>query len=95
MARNLGIPVTDQDDFYFISYNSEDAERISLLVKRIYDADIPLWYDNGLDYGDKWEEEIGKRIAQSKAMIFFFTKGILEKEAASGGRSTNYVRSQL
>ena len=80
MARNLGIPVTDQDDFYFISYNSEDADRISLLVKRIYDADIPLWYDNGLDYGDKWEEEIGKRIAQSKAMIFFFTKGILEKE---------------
>ncbi len=80
IPRNFGFEATTNSDFYFVSYNSNDCDRISPYAQQIHDAGIPLWYDKGLIYGEKWEEEIGIRIAKSKAFILFFTKGILEKK---------------
>lgn len=80
IPRDLGFEATTASDFCFISYNSEDAGRASPYVRQLYDEGIPLWYDKGLEYGKRWEEEIGIRIANSKAVILFFTLGILGKE---------------
>ena len=80
MSCNLGIPVTELGDYYFISYNSEDAERVSSIVQIMNKLHIPMWYDKGIDYGDLWEEVIANHIAEAKAVILFFTKGILMKD---------------
>lgn len=77
--RNLGFEAVAGDEFYFVSYNSNDCDRISPYAKQIHNVGIPLWYDKGLIYGKKWEEEIGLHIANSRAFILFFTKGILAK----------------
>ena len=81
MARYLGFKAsTKETDYYFVSYNSKDELRVGLLAKQISDAGIDLWYDDAIPYGSKWEEAIGLKIANSRAVIFFFTKGMLAKE---------------
>ena len=80
MACDFGVPVTENGEYYFISYNSEDADRVASIVRKMHEEGVPIWYDKGIDYGDLWEEVITTHVADSKAVIIFFTQGILEKE---------------
>ena len=78
--RNLGFQAVVDGEFYFVSYNSNDCDRIAPYAKQIDGMGIPLWYDKGLVYGERWEEEIGLRIAASRGFVLFFTEGILAKK---------------
>ena len=80
MSNYLGFQPTTSSTYYFVSYNNEDADRISQLVCGIKDAGVPLWYDYGLEYGEEWARQINEKIANAQAVILFFTKGILRKD---------------
>ena len=80
MSNYLGFQPTTSSTYYFVSYNNEDADRISKLVCGIKDAGVPLWYDYGLEYGEEWARQINEKIANAQAVILFFTKGILRKD---------------
>lgn len=79
MSNYLGFQPSGHPDYFFVSYNSEDANRVGPVTCVLSNAGIPLWYDYGLEYGEKWEARIAERICNSKAVILFFTKGILSK----------------
>jgi len=51
MATYLGFDPTAKDDYLFISYNSEDCDRISKVLQGLPENDVPLWYDYGIEYG--------------------------------------------
>ena len=87
MSCYLGFEPTDRPNYYFVSYNSEDIERISPIAKSVFHAGVPLWYDFGLEYGEKWETQISGEIMNSQAILLFFTKGILMKQ-------NSYVRKE-
>ena len=80
MPANLGIEPTDRLDYYFVSYNTDDAERLAPVVRQLSHYNVPIWYDRGLKYGAKWEKEIADRIQSCMAVILFVTKGLFEKE---------------
>lgn len=80
MARDLGIVPVSDGKFYFISYNSEDADRVSEYVNEIVDQGLRIWYDRGIKTGMLWEEEITQKIADSKAIIMFITNQIFIKD---------------
>jgi len=82
MARNLGIPYTDKQPYYFISYNSEDEARVAEYTGLLNAYNVPMWYDRGLKVGNLWEKEIAEKIGGCKAVIMFLSKGILEKESS-------------
>ena len=80
MARYFGFePDIKDSDFYFISYNSEDAERIAPIARILHDKGLPLWYDKGILHDTFWAEEISKRIATCNEVILFVTQGIFDK----------------
>lgn len=87
MANYLGIQPTINNKYYFISYNSEDTDRVIPFVQELDRTGIPLWYDYGLEYSDKWESNIADKIENCEALILFFTKGIL-------GKSNSYVKKE-
>ncbi|MBR3597835.1 MAG: toll/interleukin-1 receptor domain-containing protein [Clostridia bacterium] len=87
MACYLGFQPTDEKEYYFVSYNSEDVGKIGPIVQKLNDSAVPLWYDYGLEYGEKWESQISSKIKDAKAIILFFTKGILSKDES-------YVRKE-
>ena len=80
MSYYLGFEPTDQSDFFFVSYNNEDAGRVAQLTCEMAKIGIPLWYDYGIEYGRKWAAQINEKLSAAQAMILFFTKGILSKE---------------
>lgn len=80
MSNYLGFEPTDSPVYWFVSYNNEDAERVSDLACAINDAGIPLWYDYGIEYGEKWAWQINEKIAGAQGMILLLTAGILQKD---------------
>ena len=80
MATNLGVPVVNSGKYYFISYNTEDAELVSRYLKSMVDKGLPIWYDNGIIPGDEWEEVIASKIYGCEAVIMFFSANIFKKE---------------
>lgn len=87
MSCYLGFEPTDRPNYYFVSYNSEDVGRITPIAKSLFHTGVPLWYDFGLEYGEKWESQISGKIMNSQAILLFFTKGILAKQ-------NSYVRKE-
>lgn len=87
MSNYLGFDPNECSDYYFVSYNNEDAARVGEIAARLYQDRIPLWYDHGIEYGEKWETKISGKLAGCRAVLLFFTKGILQKESS-------YVRKE-
>lgn len=80
MSENLGFSPTEKGSYFFLSYNSEDADRIAPIAARLSHCSVPIWYDNGIPYDEKWESIISSKINDTQAVLLFFTKGILKKE---------------
>ncbi len=80
MATDLGVKVTTEGKYYFISYNTEDAPLVSKYLKAMDDAGLPVWYDYGIDVGDRWEEVIAEKILGCEAVIMFISSNIFKKK---------------
>lgn len=80
MSNYLGFEPCNEPYYYFVSYNNEDADRVGAITRKLCKNNVPLWYDYGIPYGEKWETIIAQKIASAEAVILFFTKDILLKE---------------
>ena len=83
MSTYFGFTTSNQSGSYFISYNSEDAERVAPIAFAMHQSGVPLWYDQGLIYGEQWEKQIAEHIASCKAVIMFVTKKLMQRERLS------------
>ena len=79
MSNYLGFIPTNDPDFYFISYNTEDADRVGKIAQAMVDRGFKLWYDYGIPYGVEWERVIARKLKETQAVFLFITKGILQK----------------
>ena len=80
MATDLGVKVVNNGKYYFISYNTEDAQLVSKYLKAMDDAGLPVWYDNGIPRGEKWETIIAEKICGCESMIMFLSSNLFKKE---------------
>jgi len=80
MAGYLGVDVVKDGKYYFISYNTEDMDRVGEYVKALAGKGLPIWYDYGIEVGSKWEGTIAKRIHDSEAVVIFLSRNIFMKE---------------
>ena len=79
MARYLGIDVVNEGKYYFVSYNSEDADRVSEYMAALHSKGLPMWYDYGIEIGDKWSNTIAGKMSGSEAVIMFLSRQIFQK----------------
>lgn len=87
MAADFGFLPSNEDGAYFISYNSEDSDRVGAIARELNALGLLMWYDCGLEYGAEWERQIAAHIKSCKAVIMFITKKIFDKEKS-------YVRKE-
>lgn len=80
MATDLGVKVTEEGKYFFISYNTEDAELVSSYLKRMADYGLPVWYDDGIPQGEEWEEIIAEKIYNCEDVIMFISNNVFKKE---------------
>ena len=65
MSENITIPVeatTGETPYIFISYAHRDADKVYPEVKRLHDEGYAIWYDEGIDPGNEWPQEIAKAL---------------------------------
>lgn len=84
MTGYLGFEPSLSKQFYFVSYNSEDTDRIAPILASAHSKGLPMWYDKGLRFDQStWEAQIADKIDNCTAVIMFITRGILEKSNSS------------
>ena len=80
MSAYLGFNPSLREDSYFVSYNTEDQDKVRILVEELHNKGVPLWYDHGLKPGKEWEMQIESHIKTCRAVIMFITSKIFIKE---------------
>jgi len=55
--------------FIFISYSRQDRAYVSLLAQALESHHLPVWFDDHIDYGTAWPQEIQKRLDAAKVFV--------------------------
>lgn len=66
------------EKFLFISYKSEDREKIAPYLILLDESQIPYWWDDQIERG--WSDEIEQKLNECSAVVCFLT----ERAGASG-----------
>lgn len=82
MAGYLGIEASDEKPYIFISYNTEDQERLCNIAQMLQKYRINIWYDNGSQRvsDEEWQEQIALHIRDAEIVFFFISHGIFAKK---------------
>ena len=80
MATNFGFMPVLTGKRYFISYKNEDSERIGEITRRLNQMGVPMWYDYGIEKGERWSDEIKRNIEECEAFILFATRKLFAAE---------------
>ena len=92
MACDFGFKPTKNKVYYFISYNSLDVDRISMICREMDKRNVPMWYDNGLESGKKWEKTLIEKIRDCYEVILFITENLLNREDAYVIKEYKYAK---
>ncbi len=83
----------------FVSYKSEDRQRIHPLVTALQEASLSVWWDRHLLAGDNWRAGIQKELDEAKCVIVTWTRhstpGDFVCDEASRAQDRNVLISVL
>ncbi len=71
----------------FLSYKSEDANRVSRLAAALQECGFDVWWDRDLPGGENWHAQIRTALESAKCVIVAWTR-------ASVGPSGDFVRDE-
>lgn len=70
----IGIEPYDGDEPYlFISYSHVDTEKVDGVLRKLDREKFRIWYDDAMEIGDDFREELKQRIIKSCAVIVFIS----------------------
>jgi hypothetical protein len=61
------------EPYAFVSYARADSDTVYPIIKALYDRDILMWYDEGIDVGAEWSQKIADRIINCSKLILFIS----------------------
>jgi hypothetical protein len=74
---NLPLPFesyTGSEPFIFVSYAHKDAGIVYKELAWLYQQNYRVWFDEGIDPGNEWPDEIANAISSSSFFIVFITE---------------------
>jgi hypothetical protein len=69
MSADFGFEPVASGERYFISYKTEDAERVGEIARCLNGLGVPMWYDNALEKGEEWKKQIGRVLRDKNPKI--------------------------
>lgn len=63
--------------FIFISYSHKDSDRVCPIIERLKKEGFNIWYDDGIEPGSEWDENIANHISQCGYFIAFISENYL------------------
>ena len=71
----------------FVSYKSEDVERVARLAKALESCGLDVWWDRYLAGGENWHEQIQSALESAKCVVVIWTQ-------TSVGPAGDFVRDE-
>lgn len=81
----------DTPPFMFISYKHADKEIVYPIIKRFNDEGFNVWYDDGLQYGEDYDDLIDLKITESSLFVICITKRVID----GAYDSKEYMKKEL
>ncbi len=67
-------PYKGNEPYIFISYAHRDSERVFPIIRKLQEASYRVWYDEGVDPGTEWDDNIAGYINRCSVLIAFLTE---------------------
>jgi hypothetical protein len=61
------------EPYIFISYSHKDSEAVFSIIRKFNDSGYRIWYDEGIDPGNEWPEEIGTALSACALFVVFIS----------------------
>ena len=73
-------PAYSGDESYiFVSYAHVDASRVYPEIQWLHDQGFNVWYDEGIEPGSVWRDELAESIRAASLFLFFVTPNSVER----------------
>lgn len=66
--------------YIFVSYAHKDASMVYPELKWLNSQDYRIWYDEGIDPGNEWPEEVARALASCSQFVVFLTSNACESK---------------
>ena len=67
-----------EEPFVFISYAHKDSEKVFPIIEQLHNKGYRVWYDEGIDPGSEWPEEIALHIKNATVIILFVSPNSMD-----------------
>ena len=71
-------PYSGKKSYVFISYAHKDKKEIYPIIEKLINDGYRVWYDEGIDPGTEWDENIAKHIEECGYFISFISENYLK-----------------
>ena len=73
-------PYDGKDSYIFVSYAHKDEQTVKPLIQKLMNMRYRIWYDEGIDPGTEWDENIANHIENCDAVVAFLSENYLASE---------------
>jgi tetratricopeptide (TPR) repeat protein len=80
------------DPYIFVSYAHKDSDKVFPIISEFHKAGFPVWYDEGIDPGNEWPQEIAGALLNCSLFIVFISTSAAESKNVV--REINYALSK-
>ena len=68
------------DPYIFVSYSHKDASVVFPELSRLREQGFKLWFDEGIEAGTEWREEIAQAIRNARLFLYYVTPQSVHSE---------------
>lgn len=80
----------ESEPYIFASYSHKDSSQVHKIISKIHEEGYNVWFDEGIDPGTEWDENIAAHIEKAGFFIAFISKNYLESSNCKD--ELNYAR---
>ena len=73
-------PYKGDENYIFISYSHRDIDEVLAFIETLQENGYNVWYDEGIDPGTEWDENIAKHIRECAYFISFITENYIQSQ---------------
>ena len=73
MAKTSFKPYEGDENYLFVSYAHSDSDDVFPILERLNLEGYRIWYDEGIQPGEKWTEVIAEHVAKSTIVLSFLS----------------------
>ena len=67
-----------ESGYIFASYSHKNMKEVFSVIKKLADARYRIWYDEGIEPGNEWPEEVGKALTGCQLFVVFMSPAAME-----------------